>query len=739
MHAFEILIPLDGTPTPLQVVYAGPEDSDARLASIGLADLIEAYNRRVPPSRLLFICPSGVEEQIKQSFDDKRREFDGRLASASHVAIAPYDENGRLILAGVLELKASERWDIDDSLLERLGNHAIARIFDDTKTVLHAPHGYAFRKLSDREEDVFVRAGNMLRDPGSLAVFGHMLLRRLPTACGLIYIDSFTILSFAMGLQSLIDHFRRSGAALPALAIQNFHSYEVSREFRIPNEPNYLVLISASTSGGLSHKLVREKQADPSRIVHLLGVGPPGSHFRHSCIYFRERDQPPRPRSPAGQRNALIEIATEEFLVAQGPPKPVAITREHVNPDGARELHKPFYRDALKFHQPAYGVGYSTFSVSPDPADAECSPMRAWVSERLVHELPASVCMLVHIGDPMSARLVEWLREALPRHVDVISLSELDDSTLGSASSHGSVAVVAHQDPGLERLRETNVALRRLDPVHRHYVVGYAFPASRSEHARLKADLRTQPSGPRYGWSEYLVLPIGADALHESLAPQGATLSDQAIESRRPVFGDVLAEALIGRNTQPSIPGDGLFLPRTDGKSVALRQGSIFFPDTPDANVSQITVHAMVSAALQKARETDRWTAQGRPPTHPGFDDNPFVRSVLDPSMFARYSDGVLQASLLRSTQRSELDYSASDDLSRQFASACGSVLSSHGHAVGDAALEFVYALATRKVFLRSAEQERLRRQVDAIPVLAAFWELLEPDEDQLPMPPGTP
>ena len=731
MYSFELMTTLDEVSTALQVVYTSHENDNNRLAA-GLADLVEGYNRRVPPTRLLFICPSSIESQLEQSYDHKRHELDGRLASASHVAIAPYDKYGKLINKRIVHLKTSStRWDIDDSLLERLGQHAVTKIFDDTRTILHAPHGYAFRKLSEREKDIFVRAGNMLRDPNCLAVFNHLLLRRLPSKCDLVYIDSFTILSFALGLQSLVDHFRHSEPDLPALAIQNFHSYEITPEFRIPNDSNYLVLISASTSGGLARKLISEKQADPTRIVHLLGVGSPDSDFQDSCVYFRKLNPFPHATSPAGQRNTLIEIGTEEFLVAQGPPNPVAITREHVNRDGARELHKPFYRTALKFHEPSYGGGYSTFSVSADPAHPNGSPLRKWTHERLVHELPASVRVLIHVDDSDSTCLAKWLIEALPTDVDTKSLSDLSNLKANS----GSAVVVAYHDPGLENLRKANIALRGIDPVHRHYVVGYVFPASRSEHHRLKADLRMGPTGPQqYGWSEYLVLPVGAALLHESLISFHETMSSQAIESRRTVLGDTLADALIVRNTRSSIPSDGLFLPSTDGKPLVLRHGSVFFRDMPSAGVSQIAVHAMVSAAVQAARESDAYSGPNIPSARARFDDNPFVRSVLDPSMFARYSDGILQASLLRSTQRSELDYSANDDLSRQFASVCQAILSSHSHDIGDASLEFIYALATQKVFLRSEDRERLLQQIGANPVLDAFWQLLECERDMLPM-----
>ena len=730
MYSFQLLIPIDESPTALQVVYASHEDSDDRLAT-GLEQLVQAYNRRVPPSRLLFICPTGIEEQIEQSFNDRKGEFEGRLTSTSHVIVAPYDERGKLVVDRIIHLirNAETNWEVDDCFLEQLGARAVAQIFNDTKTILHAPHGYLFRHLSGREENIFVRAGNMLREPSCLAVFNYLLLRKLPPDCSLVYIDSFTILAFALGLQSLVGYFRRSERPVSALAIENIHSYEVTSEFRIPNDANYLVLISASTSGGFAKKIVEEKQADPARIVHLIGAGPPGSALRDSCVYFWERHPHSPPISGTSQQNALIEIGTEEFLVAQGPPRPVPITRAHVNPDGARELHKPFYREALKFDEPAPVArgAYSTFSVSTESGDSECSPMRPWVYDRLVHELPASVRTLVHVDDPMSAVLASWLREALGSHVVTKSLAELMNPACRAPSASGSVVVVAYQDPDLEGLRESSVALRRMEGVrslHRHYVVGYAFPSSRAEYRRLKADLRMVRNGPQYGWSEYLVLPVGADTVHESLVPSSASFGTDAIEQRRRKLGVALADALIARETRSEIPSDDLFLPRTNGSPLVLRPGSIFF-NTQTADVSQTAVYAMVSAAMQGARESGEPSALNSAPPNPGFDDNPFVRSVLDPSMFARFSDGILQASLLRTARRSELDYSASYDLSRQFVSVCYSILVSHNQDVGDAALEFVHALATEKVSLRSADRDSLRQKISSVPVLDSFWGLL--------------
>lgn len=718
MYSLYLNEPVNGVPASLQVVYTGHDDADLK---VGIRELVESYNRRLPPSRILFVCPSGIERQIQDSLTRKDTQL--RLKSPSHVTVAPYDSHGTVISDRIVNIKASD-WDISDGYVHRLAQSAVEKIVNATKTILYAPHGYRFRKPSGREEDIFVRAGNMLREPGSLSVFNFLLLRKLPCNCRFLYVDSFTILSFALGLKSIIRYFQESNPTLILPVIENIHSYEISGEFRIPNEPNYFVVISASTSGGFARKLVEEKQARPERIVHLLGVANEESQLQEKCIYFRVSE--PRGAGNAGGQKAIIDISTEEFIVAQGLPRSVRITRRLVNQRGKSELCNSFYFNAMTFYGPNTGTGYSPFSLADDPTSYTSSPIRAWIRKALVHELPASTRVLIHLDDPMSTHVAESIEQSLGHDVKVYSLAEFLNLQPGRVD--GATVVVAYQDPGLVNLRRANVKLRDWNDAHQHYLVCYAFPTSAREHKRLKDDLRMGPGGKQFGWSEFLVLPVG---LHD--APLKLDLERYSLTPYADALGEKLVAALVARFGSSSTSSDGLFLPRIDGSSLELRRGSIFFGEQTgevgDLDVSQICVYAMVAAAMQKAREAEvgcggaGWS---------GFDDNPFVRSVLDPSMFVRFNDGILQASLLRASRPCELDYSASDDFSRQFTAACRSVLVNCTHDVGEAALEFIHALVTEKVALRQEDRRRLDEEIERNPVLKSVSELLKAERDEV-------
>ena len=731
MYSFLLVRPIEEITTTLEVVYPGHEESDEHLEA-GLKQLIEAYNRRSPPSRLIFVCPTGIEQRIRSIYGVNAQLFNTRLVSTSHVAVAPFDECGKFVLDGLVHLKSTDsHWRIDDNFLVQLANSGIEQIFDNNNTILHAPHGYVFRKPSGREENIFVRAGNMLRTPNCLAVFNHLLLRRLPHGCSQLYIDSFTILSFAIGLQSIVGYFRRLRPSLPALAIQNTHSYEISSEFRIPNQANYLVLISASTSGKYARKLVDEKQADSTRIVHLVGVGHSTSEFRKSCIYFRER---PRSRSShatdtGDSQSGIIEIDTEEFLIAQGPPRPVRISHRHVNQEAANELQRDYYRKALLFHEPGPHLSYSPFTVSEENTSSASSPVGEWVRRHLIHQLPASAHTILYVNDDSSQLVANWVNQAIAGCCKVMSLEEFQVDGSGSKDHNSSFVIIAHQDPGFDALGKAAIALRQVGQSHRHYVLCYAFPSSRVDHNRLKDDLRLQAGGGLYGWSEFMVLPVGSPNLHEALAAHRNLYTDEAVEPYRGAFGENLTEALRALRAAHRIGCNELFLPRVSGDPLKLRHGSVFFDGSESTCLTQITVYAMVSAALQQAREPALSLGQTPLPPQLKFDDNPFVRSILDPSMFARFSDGILRSSLLRAARKSELDYSASESLSRQFKTICESVLDNCENDAGDAALEFVYALATNKVLLRRQDNLALRKKIDSVKVLNALYSIAEAPE----------
>ncbi len=136
--------------------------------------------------------------------------------------------------------------------------------------------------------------------------------------------------------------------------------------------------------------------------------------------------------------------------------------------------------------------------------------------------------------------------------------------------------------------------------------------------------------------------------------------------------------------------------------------------------LSDAVIYLAVATAVQCARE-------GTHTTEPRlrFDSNPFVGSVIDPQMFSRFSDGILQGALLRCLHRSELDFSQSAVLSRQARELFVAVIRNATNVVGEAALEFMAALATGRVSLSPQDDHIVRERIrSAGPNIAQVWDM---------------
>ena len=122
-----------------------------------------------------------------------------------------------------------------------------------------------------------------------------------------------------------------------------------------------------------------------------------------------------------------------------------------MNQSATKKLKAPFYKDALQFGESNLGLPYSPFSISNESGHESESPVHEWVSSRLIHELPASASTLVHLDDPMSECVANWIKESLDE-VDTISITGIERSSLTGITDSGSFVLIAHHDPGLRVL-----------------------------------------------------------------------------------------------------------------------------------------------------------------------------------------------------------------------------------------------------------------------------------------------
>ena len=710
--------PVSGETTePVSVIYPPyPMNWDAKLN--GIVDRLT--NRRLPPSRILFVCPEGQHTPLITAFKNQEERLRDRLRATTHVVVASYNDRGRVENDKIVNMwQEGEPWLVTDDCVVQLATRYTEELSEQTKAILDAPSGYQFRKPSGSASRIFVRAGNMLREMDSINVYSHMLLRQWPRDAKTIYIDSFTILSFVMALQRTIAFFP-DDESTDVPSIENFHSYEKASSFNFPVDDQYLVVISASTSGSLAEELVSKHGANPSRIIHLIGAGQDKTSttfkiFKRSCIYFRKLELD---SSPAALVD--IRIGGEEFIPSYGEPTKISLSTRHIEEADKRRYKDEFYKLRLRLNSSGQGAGYgsySLFSISNEGCVLGPCQLENWLIDQLIHDIPASISLIVCLADRMSKALAEQILSKLPKlnAVEVVQIEDIEEYTAQLPKST-SILIVASEDPNLEGFVRAATTLRKWPKAFRHFVLGHAFPETRSEFDSVVRSLTMRAGGERrYGWSEFAVAAIGRldqhmNSLFNYPVNFGSGLKDPT-QVEQP-----LSEALEAYSDEDR---RHVFLPKLDGGWLALRSGSVFF-EGEYRGLSDEVVYLAVATAIQRAREGAATTdPQSR------FDSNPFVGSVIDPQMFSRFSDGILQGALLRCLHPSELDFSQSVALSRQVRELFVTVIRNARNVVGEAALEFMAALAADKISLREQDHEILRKSIEnAGPELAQVWKM---------------
>ena len=698
---FEANLPFNGTNITYRVIFLH-EDS---YSNQNLVFIIKSIlNVRVPPQRILFICPSGLEHCIRDLYEKNFKE-QFQVKDVDNITVLPYGIDGKLIYDSVQHLFGNG-WDISDNFLDEISHECIERALKQTKTISEAPHGYKYQKPSKQYKQYFVRAGNMLKIPDLSIVFCLLILRKIPENTNVIYIDSFTIYSFALRLQSLIRYFSQQNSSksdefvVPTIEI--FHSYEIDNNFQFPTEQIYYLIISASTSGDLAKKLIQFHSAKKSRIVHLLGIGSNENDLKESSIFFEERSE-----NESNMRNCrIIGIDSEEFIFSQGPPIPVSITEKHVLKQELDRLEEPFYQKSLRINKVGVSSGYGPHSLVKicfDTKDSLPNSISDWLKFQLVHEMPTTVKSIVHMDDEESRILAKNIHHLLEKEVGLVDISLVSKTDFTNCTQNlkgnSTVVIVANDDPDFEQFRAMSIKLRSCPKTFRHFVVCHAFPNSSTQHQNAVEDLKFATELPRkYGWSEFMVIPVGSsDSFDDILADYGIR-RNKLFELMNKVHKNSSENHELQMSELNVNSNSDLFFPTLLGKKLELRRGSIFlsfdgstFEDS-NPNFSQHTVYLAVSSTLQRARE---WSYGSN--LKLGFDENPFIRTVISPKMFERFNDGIIQASFLRALTKAELDFSGNRGLSRRFSQITNYVIKNSDDVAGEAVLEFLAAVAKKR------------------------------------------
>ncbi|MFJ4194149.1 hypothetical protein [Pseudomonas sp. NPDC089534] len=596
---------------------------------------------------------------------------------------------------------------IPSSLEKEIIQCGVIDIFQRRCGIIASQSSYHFLKPSGDHCNAFIRASNLLVSSVEVSFLAIGLLPFFTAGLKRIYVDTSSISYLVSQALSMSGKF---GATLPL--IDSFESYAVfNRDYDFIADAESLVLISATTSGGLAQKLVKNNGFVTELVKNIfyshLPPGINGIFDIASALTGHENSYRAHDCPLCKRGSRLIRIVGDQFLPETPTHEQLMIKRADFNKDRASFFKEFATKNILCWSRSSSPSSEfrELYYIDIERVFCDPSPEFFKVFERKVRKSFAiDVELVVSLDDSGSKAFSEAIKSQVGTAAERIkwcSVSELQHNQLVNV---GSVVVVAGAITSGGKLLDMSRRLRKMQPTASIlYFVGFSKISNSVSLDQVKRDLEQ-------GGHELVVLQKAPmprvtensktswDVEHDNLMLIGG--DDPLGESES--LPDILAQRL----NSYDVSSDNLFLPTTSGKPLALRPTFAFWHELElDTDLaSQADVYWTIQALIHDLR------------CRVGKDglDNFYHATVISPACFDRYNDGVIQAALLRSANPTELDYSVSDDFSNKMLGVIVSIVENHAAEQGEAALEFLMAMWIGTMRLTAEDTKKLCKKFAA-------------------------
>lgn len=585
----------------------------------------------------------------------------------------------------------------------------LKQAFGSERLVLPAPLGYHFQKPSGDASTHFIRAEEALSQSEIVDFLALALLIRLGRKDNLkvIYVDTMGIASLAYALREM-RHAATKRSVVPRIV--SFHSHTGLEEISAPIPGTAYCIISASSSLSLEKRWREKTNCADNEVVTLLT-------FKDTKDGDKALFQLDRPENWAEHSNLLsrgtrgMRTLGERFQQEQMPPKKVILTRDYHPSKEAEAISSSFWNLDFLDVDVAMPNGKRRTLHGDGRLLVEQKDFKGWLKKQVRANVPASIQGIIYQDDPSSKLLADQCHSLLKEFS--ISLdwgvhSSTDfESKLKDLDEERALLVVAavigqgHTILGISR---------DLRPCHygsKVYIIGMQICETAREQHFLKTNLANTKDGTNrfLSWKK---LATGS-GLRLSLQHERSL---QKVENLRP-----LLLSRHSRNVNVGMNSSSFFPTAPDGEALQLRKDFLFWPEGYDPGVQHAPlVLATIGAILERARTDASLIERARnilplPESH-RLSSNTFQQVLLDPQNFNRFNDGIIQAALLRQALPSELDYSCTHEESGFMRDFLIKIFLSRDKPQGEAALEFAFAIATRRLRIQDSDLRALKEKV---------------------------
>ncbi|RFC36683.1 MAG: hypothetical protein DID92_2727743621 [Candidatus Nitrotoga sp. SPKER] len=661
----------------------------------------------ISPDFIVFITPfSQIEDVVITLGNELLSERFDNLKRCKGIVLAPFNKWGSFVNLNWIKYDNTGVPHPDSNqLLVSARNAGFACLTGSNGVITKAPPGTYFRNPSQNPRSYFIRAALLCRNSVEASFVSFALLplvakaeviyRKAPN---IIWVDTVSIAYIAYALSELCIHL---GALSAKPEIRSYSSYGGLSD-TAPETGDYpIFLISASTSGGMARDLVARTGGRVQQEIIGTILGSFEEKFPQLLYSIPERQQGPNIESVNTLREILV--SGEDFLFSPGEPIPVVLKRIHL-PKLFSENFKSIQGKGLIHHFKRLSADKKPKAFFIDGALlAADNDFRHWVVSKAKGMLPGTVNRIVYQNDEGSRRMAEIVRDALKPFRNELPISSVEEIEKLPPQNDETVAIVAAvAGSGMELMRITK-ALRQYQPEgSRFFLIGTVLARSYMQLEQFKANLKLADKTLSYAvetWGDFATSTVALHEYHvrevnllkEIVGTSDNTDLNQFAENR---LDSIQAQGVVHEGlprSEPFISMSG------DDASFDLSKGFALWGNFNNRRCP-IDVLFTVSCWLQNARE-------GRSLAHSErLDGGGFQQAIIAPDCFLRFTDPVIQVSILRCAHDSELDYRSSLTASPRAAEIISKFLGLGEESV----TELLMALVLKRIRLRREDKDRV-------------------------------
>ena len=712
--------------------------------------LKEFFESNRPPKKIVVLAGNFLKEELLKIFNDNRDNiFDvipQFLATKGDLHLVSFDGDGKF---KPLDGKPIEK---EENLIQE-GIYNIFRVREGL--IRAASDNYHFIFPSGKHSPFFIRTGNILIHSAEIYFIAIQLLKFLKPTINTIYCDTSSINSLAFALIELKKQFTLD---FPTPSIISFSSYDKFENFDFRNSKNSLIIISASTSGRLVNGLL---EAHPSlrreNIISLFYLSENHTPSQVICNLTQDsKSFPDGIQVSEMHENELdcklcatgsypVKITGDIFLLEKPKVSTIQIKKTDRPPWLNNFMRKFHSRNGISLIRCFYGEESKRrfeifFKTEEVLKNIDTLNKNKYFHEefgkkftKLQHQvIPHSIKYIIYLDDEGSKAIAERIKEERAIATTPISAKEL----LGHKEddSDGAVLVICSCLVSGNSLLYVNKYLRRFKNMSRTFLVVFARTENDGAFDFVKSNLSMGDLGPN---TNQVVVVEKATCSHVKEDPtETNTLSwsiemevlkkllalaegDTRIESAIPYLKERLTLLENAPDSQVGGLINNVFLRNPINNEVLKINHSFAFFDFEEYhnNASQADIFFTISTVINNLRHSpsrDRRIIQEE-----------HIRTLIDPVNFNRFDDGVIQAAILRAANPNELNYNLDKTLSLTMMGILIKMIDSHEDELSSEGLvEFLFALASKKLKLHSLHLKQILEKIDSIvanPVLLCF------------------